>query len=158
MTIRSIVAALAVAFLVANGSTASAQVQPQAKCLAGKTKCMSKKGTGLIKCHQLAETPGKVADPNANSCLTKAMTKFDGGVDPTKGCFEKLENKNPNDCLTFNDTPTAETAVDDCVDTLVAAIDPPPLDQTKCGAGKKKCVSKFYKGLLKCYQKAATPG
>ena len=47
---------------------------------AGKTKCMSKKGTGLIKCHQLAETPGKLADPNANGCVTKVVGKFDGGI------------------------------------------------------------------------------
>src|SRR5262245_44731418 len=135
MTIRSIVIATGMAaLLVVGGAPASAQ---QKKCLAGKTKCMAKKATGLLKCEQTAETPGKVADPN---CIIKVQGKFDGGLDQTKGCFEKLENKNPNDCITFDDTGSAETAIDGCVANLVGAIDPPPTDPTKCGAGKKKCV------------------
>jgi hypothetical protein len=135
---RVIVTALVMALMLVWAGPASAQ---QAKCLAGKTKCMSKKATGLLKCETLAETPGKTADPNAGGCVTKVVAKFDGGVDATKGCFEKLENKNPNDCVTFDDTGAAEDAVDACVGALVAAIDPPPppITQTKCGAGKK-CV------------------
>src|SRR5262249_46559473 len=112
----------------------------------------------LLKCEQKAETPGKPADPNAADCVTKARAKFDGGADPTKGCFEKLESKTPNDCVTFDDTQPAELAVDTCVAQLVGAIDPLPIDQTKCGVSKKKCVSKKLKSLLKCYQKAQTPG
>ncbi len=130
----------------------------QAKCLAGKTKCVSKKATGLLKCEQLAETPGRPADPNANACVDKVRAKFDGGLDPAKGCFEKLENKTPNDCLTFDDTAALEAVVDSCVGAFVTAIDPPPLDQTRCGAGKKKCVSKKLSGLLKCHRLAQTPG
>src|SRR5262249_37949526 len=78
--------------------------------------------------------------------------KFDGTPDPTKGCFEKLENKNPNDCPTFNDTGTAETAIDSCVQSIVQTIDPtaPPIVQTKGGVGKTKSVSKYLKALLKC--------
>jgi hypothetical protein len=129
----------------------------QAHCLAGKTSCMAKEATGLLKCEALAETPGKPADPNARGCVTKVEAKFDGGLVPAKGCFEKLEGKSPNDCLTFDDTGTAETAVGACVATLVMAIDPPPLDQTTCGAGKKKCVAKYLAALLKCRQLAETP-
>ena len=99
MTTRSIVAALVVALTLMAHAPASAQ---QAKCLAGKTACMAKKVAGLLKCETLAETPGKPADPNANECVTKAETKFDGGAQPAKGCFEKLESKNPNDCPTVN--------------------------------------------------------
>jgi hypothetical protein len=153
--IRSVVTVLVATVMLTAGGPAAAQ---QAKCLAGKTKCTAKKGTGLIKCHQLAETPGKPADPNANGCVDKVVGKFDGGVDPTKGCFEKLENKSPNDCITFDDTAAAEAAVDSCVAAFVEAIDPAPITQTKCGAGKKKCVSKYLKGLLKCEQLAQTPG
>ena len=40
--------------------------------------------------------------------IDKVVAKFDGGIDPTKGCFEKLENKNPNDCITFDDTGSGE--------------------------------------------------
>jgi hypothetical protein len=83
--------------------------------------------------------------------------KFDGGSDPAKGCFEKLENKTPNDCLTVDDTAAAETAIDTCVAALVAAIDPPPLDQSKCGAGKKKCAAKYLAALLKCRKVSQTP-
>jgi len=155
MTIRTLVSVLALAVMLMQGGLASAQ---QGKCLAGKNKCTSKKGQGLIKCHQLSETPGKTPDPNAGGCMDKVVAKFDGGVDPTKGCFEKLENKNPNDCISFNDTGSAEAVVDSCVAAFVSTIDPPPLDQTKCGAGKKKCVSKLYKALLKCNQLAETPG
>jgi hypothetical protein len=156
MTTRSFVTALATALVLSWGGPASAQ--PQAKCLAGKTKCMAKKVGGLIKCEQLAETPGKAPDANANGCVDKVKDKFDGGVVAAKGCFEKLESKNPNDCITFDDTASAEGTVDSCVATLVAAIDPPPLTQSKCGAGKKKCVSNLLKGLLKCHQLAQTPG
>jgi hypothetical protein len=128
----------------------------QAHCLAGKTNCMAKEATGLLKCEALAETPGKPVDPNAGGCVTKVVAKFDGGLVPAKGCFEKLEGKSPNDCLTFDDTGTAETAVGACVATLVMAIDPPPLDQTACGAAKKKCVAKYLAALLKCRQLAET--
>jgi hypothetical protein len=151
----SIAAALLTAVTLTSAGPASAQ---QSKCLAGKTKCVSKKGTGLIKCHQLSETPGKSTDPNAGGCVTKVTGKFDGGIDPMKGCFEKLENKSPNDCITFNDTPQAEAVVDSCVAAFVTAIDPPPTTPSKCDAGKKKCVSKYLKALLKCHQLAQTPG
>src|SRR5262245_60837713 len=154
MMIRSIVTAMGMALLLIPAVPASAQ---QAKCLAGKTNCMAKKAAGLLKCEALAETPGKPADPNAKDCVTKVQTKFDGGLAAAKGCFEKLENKDPNDCLTLDDTGVAEAAVEACAAGLVAAIDPPPLDQTKCGAGKKKCVSKYLAALLKCRQVAQTP-
>src|SRR5262245_50705980 len=157
MASSSIGTALVTVLLLLPAAPASAQ---QAKCLGGKTGCMAKKATGLLKCEALAETPGKPADPDAKGCATKVRTKFDGGSTPAKGCFEKLEAKNPNDCLTFDDTAAAETAVDTCIAALVAAIDPnaPPITQTKCGAGKKKCASKYLAGLLKCRRLAQTPG
>src|SRR5215475_13542625 len=116
MTSRSIGTAL-VTLLLLPAAPASAQ---QAKCLAGKTGCMAKKAAGLVKCEALAETPGKPADPDAKNCVTKARTKFDGGLEPAKGCFEKLESKSSNDCLTVDDTGAAETAVETCVAALVA--------------------------------------
>src|SRR5262245_36968988 len=157
MASSSIGTALVTVLLLLPAAPASAQ---QAKCLGGKTGCMAKKATGLLKCEALAETPGKPADPDAKSCATKARTKFDGGSTPAKGCFEKLESKGPNDCLTVDDTVAAETAVETCVAALVAAIDPnaPPITATKCGAGKKKCASKYVAGLLKCRKLAQTPG
>src|SRR5262245_65611189 len=138
MTTRSFGTALVTVLLFVPAAPASAQ---QAKCLAGKTGCMAKKAAGLLKCEARAETPGKPADPNAKDCVTKVQTKFDGGLDPTKGCFEKLESKVPNDCPTVDNTSAAETAVDTCIAALVAAIDPPPRDPTKCGAEKQQGAS-----------------
>jgi len=67
-------------------SSGPASAQLQAKCLAGKTKCMSKKATGLLTCEETVETPGKSSDTTA--CRAKVVSKFDGGSDSTKGCFE----------------------------------------------------------------------
>ena len=149
----SAIAVLAATCLLSTAAGAA----PQSKCLVSKNKCMSKKAGSLLKCEEKAETPGKPPDPNFAACEDKAKGKFDGGADPTKGCFEKLENKPGNDCITINDTASAEAAVENCVDQIVAAIDPPPITQTKCGVGKKKCVAKKLGSILKCYQKAQTP-
>ena len=111
--------------------------------------------SGLLKCHQTAETPGKTPDPNAKGCVDKVVTKFDGGATPEKGCFAKLEGKTGNDCLTFADTEMLQAAVQACVDQFVSALDPPPLDQSKCGAGKKKCVANQAKGLLELLPEGA---
>src|SRR5262245_51681924 len=77
---------------------------PQGKCLAAKTKCASNKAQALLKCEERREKPGGPTDPNAGGCVDKARAKFDGGQTPEKGCFEKLENKATNDCITFDDT------------------------------------------------------
>ncbi len=146
------------AFAAASLLRPAPAVAAQGKCIVSKNKCMAKKADKLLKCHEKAETPNKPADPNFGDCVTKVKAKFDGGTDPAKGCFEKLENKSGNDCVTFDDTAAAELAVDDCVDQIVQAIDPGPITQTKCGVGKKKCVAKKLKSILKCYQKAETPG
>ena len=129
----------------------------QSKCLAGKTKCAATHLTKVLKCHQLAETPGRSPDPNAGGCIDKALLKLDGGSTPAKGCVEKLEGKTPNDCIIFDDTFAIADAVATCVDAVVAALDPAPPTQRKCGAGKKKCAAKMLKGLLKCHQLAQTP-
>ena len=44
---RSIIAAVMLALVATSAAPASAQ---QSKCLAGKTKCMSSKAGGLLKC------------------------------------------------------------------------------------------------------------
>ena len=143
MTTRVFGMVLAATLLLVTSGPVAAQ---QAKCLAGKTKCVAKKGTGLLKCHTNAETPGKPADPNAGGCVDKVVAKFDGGVDPTKGCFEKLENKSHERLHHVRRHGLgAKSAVDSCVAAFVDAIDPAPITQTKCGAGKKKCVSKYCK-------------
>lgn len=138
--------------LVAGLTAADPAAAIQSTCLAGKTKCVSKKAFALLKCEWKARTPGRPADPNDGGCVDKAIEKFDGG------CFEKLEERTPNDCITVDDTQTVEAVVDQCVADLVGVIDPMVLDQSKCYAGKHKCAAQGLKKLLKCHQKAQTPG
>src|SRR5262249_47766714 len=75
-----------------------------------------------LKCHKVAQTPGKSTDPNANGCIDKAVTKFTGGVDSTKGCFAKVEAKQPSDCQRTTDSPTVQALVESCVADLVAVV------------------------------------
>ena len=120
MMIRAFGMMLAATLLFVASGPAAAQ---QAKCLAGKTKCVAKKGTGLLKCHTNAETPGKPADPNAGGCIDKVVGKFDGGIDPTKGCFEKLENQAGNDCQPpTGNSATLQGLVEDCDFDLEAVL------------------------------------
>jgi hypothetical protein len=103
----------------------------QSKCTAGKLKCASKKLQGLLKCHQLAATPSKSTDPNAGSCIDKVVLKFDGGPQPAKGCFGKLEGKATNDCLPpTGNVAAVEAEVDACVGDLVAVLTTPTTTST----------------------------
>jgi hypothetical protein len=138
--------------------TGSPLLAAQSKCLVGRTKCVAKLALALLKCHQAAEAPGKLADPNAKGCIDKAHAQFNGGVQPDKGCLAKLESKRNNDCGTTADSRALEAGVENCVDTLVLAIDPDAIDQTKCGVAKKKCAATELGALLNCQQKAQTPG
>ena len=129
----------------------------QRTCVSDKNHCMSKKAASLLKCEQKAEIPGASIEPALTACREKARRKFDGTPDPSTGCFERLESRTPNDCITFDDTAAAELVVDDCVARVVDAIDPPPIDQSTCNVGKKKCAANELKRLLKCYEKAQKP-
>ena len=153
MTKPLTVVACGVLVLIATAVT-NVAAGPQTKCLVGKNKCVSEKAGALLKCEQKAETPGRPADPNAGGCVDRAKARFDGGSDPTKGCFERLETTTPNDCVTFDDTASVEMLVDACVAEIVEAIDPASIDQSRCGVGKKKCAAKTLKSILKCHQKA----
>src|SRR5262245_8787056 len=73
-TKRLVMLASGAVWMALGGSPAQAV---QSKCLAGKSKCVSTLTSGLRKCHQTSETPGKTPDPNAKGCLDKAVTKFD---------------------------------------------------------------------------------
>jgi len=149
-----ILAASIAAGLAAVGSSAALQ----SKCLAGKNRCMSKEAYSLLKCEQRAEIPGTSIEPALTACRQKARSKFDGATVPSRGCFETLEGKTPNDCFTSDDTDAAAIAVDDCVTRVVDVIDPAPIDQSACNVGKKKCAAKKLKSLLKCHEKAQKPG
>ena len=59
-------------------------------CSAGKVKCVGKLFSALFKCEIKAKKAGLQAD---EECIAKAIAKFDGGGNPAKGCFAKLEAK-----------------------------------------------------------------
>src|SRR5262249_56908660 len=88
---------------------------------AGKNKSVSKLMGSLRKRKAAAKTPGKPAEANADGWEDKAKAKYNGGIDPTKGCFVKLENKTGNDCAPnpMGNTQTLQDDVTNCVTSLV---------------------------------------
>lgn len=93
-------------------------------CAAAKKLCVSKKTAALLKCHSKAEKPPAGLDPvKFAACIQKAKDKFDGGANPAKGCFAKLEAKYGIGCLTSGDTAALEAKVDAYVDDVVCALD-----------------------------------
>lgn len=123
------------------------------KCAYKKALCVGKAQEYLLKCHYKAERKGVAVDPD---CIQKSHAKFDGGADPSHGCFEKLETAAEGTCFTNDDTATTESDIDDFVNATVTAVDPsypaPVLDA--CSAGKKVCVYKLTVAVLKCIGKA----
>ena len=146
---------IAAATLVAvlTGATPAPAAFPN-RCASYKEKCVSKKTTALLSCHYKAEIKGFL-DP---ICLQRAKDKFDGGADPTRSCFAKLEAKYT--CYTTGDTAALEAKVDAFVVDVVQELDPasPPPTINRCSAFKKKCVSKKAASLLTCYSKGAARG
>ncbi len=59
-------------------------------CSAGKVACVGTLFKQLFKCEIAAHKAGVPAD---EACIAKAVTKFSGGGDASKGCFAKLEAK-----------------------------------------------------------------
>src|SRR5262249_10885672 len=62
------------------------------RCGAGKKKCVANTVKQLLACYQKAVARGEAVDA---SCLQKARDKLDGGSEPARGCFAKLEAKYP---------------------------------------------------------------
>ncbi len=153
LTTRSlVVAALVCGVTLVQPGSASAN-----KCSAGKVKCVVNKTKALLGCHGKAAGKGLAVDA---ACIQKAKDKFDGGAEPAKGCFEKLEAKGekagakPNVvCPTSNDTAALEAKVDAFVADLVADLDT-TIDPNKCVAGKTKCATTKAGALLGCHAKA----
>ena len=85
-------------------------------------KCAAKYLAALLKCRTLAQTPEKPTDPNTKGCVDKAVAKYTGGGDPTKGCFAKLEAKDPNDCQHANDSAALQALAGNCVNAFVAVV------------------------------------
>ncbi|HEY2388851.1 MAG TPA: hypothetical protein VGK30_17985 [Candidatus Binatia bacterium] len=118
--------ALAAAIIVSSTTTA-AGANFSNRCLAGKFKCVAKKSAGLLTCYAKAAAQDLDVDP---ACLAKVQAKFDGGADPSRGCFARLESKIDTGflCLTTGDTGSMETRIDDFVSAVRDALthQPPP--------------------------------
>ncbi len=92
------------------------------KCSAGKKKCISKNAACKLGCYAKSHSKGVAVD---HICLGKCEDKLDGGSDPAKGCFAKLESKYPGQCLTTNDTTALATTVDAFVGDVVCQLHGP---------------------------------
>lgn len=127
---------------------------PPYKCAYKKGTCTSKTAEYLLKCHYKAERLG--LGPVEPNCVEHGHVKFDGGANPSSGCFEKLEAAAEGTCFTNDDTGTMEISIDDFVNSVVALVDPsypaPVVDF--CSAGKKLCVAKLTSYVMKCLGKA----
>ena len=95
-------------------------------CSSAKQACVAKKTAALLKCHSKNSKPPQGLDAaKFAACKQKAKDKFDGGANPAKGCFAKLEAKyGVGGCLTSGDVAALETQVDEFVDAVICALDP----------------------------------
>ncbi len=59
-------------------------------CSAGKVACLGKLFKSMLACEIKSHKAGL---PTDEACLDKAVAKYDGGGDPAKSCFAKLEAK-----------------------------------------------------------------
>jgi len=126
------------------------------KCLAGKIKAVGKTVSGRAACIS-KETGSGNDNPD---CPLKPSDKFTGGSNPSKGSFNKLDEKYPLDsatpCVTFEDQDSLESTIADYVDDLAPTTGGAP---GKCDAAKIKCVGKYAASYMKCAAKAASkPG
>ena len=139
MMIRSIVIALATALVMTCSGPASAQ--QQAKCMAGKTKCMSTKAGGLLKCEETAETPGKLADQSA--CIAEGRGQVRRRYRLHQGLLREAREQEGQRLHHLRRHSRGRGRGRQLRRGFVAAIDPPPTTQSKCLGGKKKCVAKL---------------
>jgi cysteine-rich repeat protein len=91
------------------------------KCASSQQKCVTNLVKGLLGCYSKNATkPDPVKTP---ACVQKALDKFTGGADPTKGCFQKIEAKMPNDCQTTGHSADLLAATQNYVNNLVATLE-----------------------------------
>jgi hypothetical protein len=114
---------LAASYVLALATEAQATLNA---CTSAKEACVAKKTAALLKCHSKnSKPPAGLAPAKFAACVQKAKDKFDGGANPAKGCFAKLEAKyGVGGCLTAGDVAALETQVDDFVDAVICALDP----------------------------------
>ena len=93
-------------------------------CAAAKRLCVAKHAAAVLKCHAKAAKPPGTDGASLTACLQKADAKFDGGAEPSMGCFEKLEAKYGIECLTSDDTDTLGTTTETYVGSVTCQLDP----------------------------------
>jgi hypothetical protein len=91
------------------------------RCSSSKITCVRRELYGILGCYAKAVKRGFLVDP---TCVARYRTKFDGGTDPTRGCFAKLEAKYGATCPTTGDTSDFETKVDDFVTDVASKLEP----------------------------------
>jgi hypothetical protein len=105
-------------------------------CAAGKSLCVAKKIKGLLECYKAAEKKGVAVDP---ACLQKVQDKFDGGDDPSRGCFAKLEAKQNVDkpaSICRDDALDADAFAEYAAETITCN-----LDSQSCPCADGRCVN-----------------
>ena len=131
----------------------------QNKCDAGKLKCVAKKKACLLNVETKALKKGVAVDAAKRQ---KCRDKFDGGIDPSKGCIGKLEGKQQDGkpetlCTVTGDAVSLEATVDAFVDDILTdlVLDYPAVEApNKCHPALAKCVAKKCKCILKLREKS----
>ncbi len=107
-------------------------------CLARKTKCVTTALTALLKCREKCQKNPALCGDRQADCEAMALAKFNGGLDPEKGCFAKAEAKeNPGKpasvCTTTDDSLAMETEMGAVADSLLERLEGTPAPF--CGDG-----------------------
>lgn len=151
----SIVAvALTALFFAAVTPAAHAQGVPgvdKNKCLAVKTNCVKRTLSGLLHCRASCQRNPKNCGVAQSDCEAKVMAKFDGGEEPAKGCFAKLEAKEDlgkpvTVCTTKGDAGTLEAEAEAIVAEILARLEGTPVPTPMCGDGIVNAVGEHCDG------------
>jgi hypothetical protein len=100
-------------------------------CLAGKTLCLRKKVFGLLGCRAKCQKNPKACGQAQADCEARVQKQFDGGSDPAKGCFAKLEakakaGKPASLCTTSGDAAKMEVIADADVRSMTGLLESTP--------------------------------
>src|SRR5262245_1707970 len=147
-----LLALVSISALIADATASGSP--PISRCAAGKKKCLGKYVATVLGCHARAVQKGAEVD---GACAAKATAKITGGG---KGCFDKLEAKVPNDCLTLGDADDRLTEASAFVLDVVDDLSPgyPAPTTSVCSSKRMKCVGKKVAWWMKCSVKENKDG
>jgi cysteine-rich repeat protein len=89
------------------------------KCTSGQQKCVGNLLKALLTCE--GKNVAKPSGVALSACVQKALAKYTGGVDATKGCFAKLEAK--GGCAVTGKSDDALTQAQEFYASLASALD-----------------------------------